>query len=180
MVLAGTRGSLACFENDVTFAVPDVAWIASVPCANAAGTHGMSEPLLDDMAAGCQSTGAQGCAGSTVGHSGKSGNVLMVRTADVPAGFSHLCEVNAVRRRLHPAGLQVGALKCWSSHGPWRIICAFVWGGGVVGRQRSGVRQGRRVSGFARLGWLRRHRPGGAARRRGSAGGSGGTVVAAA
>ena len=138
MVLAGTRGSVARFENDVTLAVPDVAWIASVPCADAAGTYGISEPLLDTRAAGCQGTGAQGRGGPTVGYPGKSGNVLVVGTADVPAGFSHLGQINAVRGRLDLAGLEVGALKRWSSHGPWRIICAFEWRRRGVGRQQGG------------------------------------------
>ena len=57
MVLAGTRGSVPRFEDDVSFAVPNVAWIAAVPRPDAAGTHGILQPLLDEVRRPAKSRG---------------------------------------------------------------------------------------------------------------------------
>ena len=126
MVLAGTWGSLPCFENDVAFAVPDVARIASVPRPNATSSHRVSEPLLDDIATVHQVAGAQGSAGPAAArHSGKSYGVLVVGTPDVTARFSHLRQVDAVRRHLYPARLRVVTLECRSPHDASCTLYAF-------------------------------------------------------
>lgn len=127
MVVAGSGGAVSRFENDVTFTVPDVSWITSVPRPNMSRTHSVSEPLLNKVATVSQVTRTQRGAGpAATGHPGEAWNVLVVGAADVPAGFSHLGQVDAVWRWLDPTGLQVVAPKCWSSHDLLeRIIYAY-------------------------------------------------------
>ena len=139
MILAGIGGSVPCFENDVTMAVPDVAWKAVVPRPDATRTHGVSEPLLDKVAAVEQVARTQGGAGpAATGHPGEPWCVLVVGTPDVPTEVGYLGQVDAVRRRFDLARLGVVTLKCRASHhasgavsASWRVTDAQ--NGGTLG-----------------------------------------------
>ena len=99
MVLAGTRRALPRFENNVIFAVPNVARKASVPRADATGSHRISEPPLNKVPTVHQLARTQAGGGSAAArHPGKSQGILMVGTPDVPTRFGYLCQVGAVRR----------------------------------------------------------------------------------
>ena len=125
MVLTGTRGSLPCFEDDIAFAVPDVARIASLPRPRVTSSNRVSEPLLDETVTVHQVGGAQGSTGAAARHPGKSPCVLVVWTSDVTAGLGHLRQVYAVWRRLYLAYSRVVTLKSRSPHNASRALYAF-------------------------------------------------------
>lgn len=75
MVLAGTGGSLPGFEDHVMFAMPDAARIAAVPRSDAAGSHGVAEPSLDEIPLLRQVAGTEGSGRpADAGRPGKTGN----------------------------------------------------------------------------------------------------------
>lgn len=126
MVLPGTWRSLPRFEHDVALTMPDVARITVFPHAGLSSSHRIPEPSLDNVLTVDQLSRAHRSARSaTARRSGKARAVLVVGTADVPAGLSHLCQIDAVGRRLHPARSRVAPLECRFPHQPSLALYAF-------------------------------------------------------
>lgn len=117
MLLARPGRPLPGFVQGCVVAVPDVAWIAPFPDPRLASSHGIFQPTLGQLSTAAKFAGTLGsvlCPGTR--RTGKTGEVLVVGTANETAGIGNPSQVDFGRRRQDLAVPHVATLAPSSIH----------------------------------------------------------------
>ena len=117
MVLPGAWCSLSGFEYQVTLPMPNVPPETLFPRPNSSCLYRFPEPTLNTFTAIRQVARTHaGIGPATISRSGEARAVLMVWTANVPAGLGYFGQINTPWRCRNLARLGIVALESRFTH----------------------------------------------------------------